>query len=63
MKLRLESPSKAVLTVVESGHGGEEIKVGEFAPPGDLGTPFLHLEMSEQGAGPQVLEKSCRSVS
>jgi len=35
----------------------------EFAPLGDFGALFLHLEMSEQGAGTQVLGKYCRSVS
>ena len=37
---------------------------GEVSPFWEiLGTQFLHLEMSQQGAETQVLGKYCRSVS
>jgi hypothetical protein len=42
---------------------GKKKRLGNFALWGDFGALFLHLDMSERGAGPQVLEEYCGSVS
>ena len=49
----LDSTFQEVLSVVKSGDRRGRIKVRGICAR-DFGTLFLHLEMSEQGAGMQV---------
>ena len=66
-RLELGHWEKGYLSVVESGdRRGRNKSWGnsEFAPLGDFGAIFLHLDaVSEQGAETQAFGKYCRSVS